>query len=220
MDGRKRRTGATRSPHDDGGQHQRRYPDPARLSSRLPPDKVVIRGASEEITEEEVAQDLGPLPRPRSGQPRVPARILRKDGSWSRTPCHSTGLRPADEKRGSQEDFFGDAYMQDERHRRIEIGEEGPTHTAPPLPALRARTAELPRGLGLRQVSRTASDGGVHDAEERAGQVRPHTAIYRGCPKSPYNNRREAPAPTPRPVAPKPAPRPAPKKPETRKPQP
>ncbi|GJQ70734.1 hypothetical protein Trydic_g667 [Trypoxylus dichotomus] len=45
------------------------------------------------------------------------------------------------------------------------------------------------------------------------------TASYRGYPKSPYNNRREAPAPTPRLVAPKPTPRPAPKKPETRKPQ-
>ncbi|GJQ80518.1 hypothetical protein Trydic_g12409 [Trypoxylus dichotomus] len=37
MDGRKRRTGAARSPHDEGGQHQRRHSDPARLGSRLPP---------------------------------------------------------------------------------------------------------------------------------------------------------------------------------------
>ncbi|GJQ70726.1 hypothetical protein Trydic_g659 [Trypoxylus dichotomus] len=48
----------------------------------------------------------------------------------------------------------------------------------------------------------------------------PYNASYRGCPKSPYNNRREAPAPTPRPVAPKLVPRTAPKNPETRKPQP
>ncbi|GJQ75207.1 hypothetical protein Trydic_g9809 [Trypoxylus dichotomus] len=32
----KRRTVPTRSPHDEGGQHQRRHPDPARLGSRLP----------------------------------------------------------------------------------------------------------------------------------------------------------------------------------------
>ncbi|GJQ65415.1 hypothetical protein Trydic_g7524 [Trypoxylus dichotomus] len=47
----------------------------------------------------------------------------------------------------------------------------------------------------------------------------PHTASHRECPKSPYTNHREAPAPIPRPTAPKPAPRPAPKSPETRKPQ-
>ncbi|GJQ66609.1 hypothetical protein Trydic_g4581 [Trypoxylus dichotomus] len=116
MDGRKRRTGATRSPHDEGGQHQRRYLDPARLGSRLPPaspHRLRHEGTVPFVPTDgrEALQGRHPRRSPRSGrrsgQPSVPARILQKDGSWSRTPCHSTGLCPADEERGSPEDLFG-----------------------------------------------------------------------------------------------------------------
>ncbi|GJQ70713.1 hypothetical protein Trydic_g646 [Trypoxylus dichotomus] len=92
----------------------------------------------------------------------------------------------------------------------------------PPMPAVRPRIAELPRGCGLRKVRRAASDGRVHEAEGCAGQVHAMLApaSYRGCPKCPYVNHRETPAPTQRPVVSKPAPRLAPKRPEIRKPQP
>ncbi|GJQ79315.1 hypothetical protein Trydic_g16182 [Trypoxylus dichotomus] len=157
-------------------------------------------------------------------EPWIPARILQKDGSWSSTPSNTAHLRPADEERRGKEDLFGDSCVRHERHRRVQTGQEGPSDSMPPLPTLRIRTAELPRGRGLRQMRRAASDGGMHQAKDVPAKCAlcsgPHTASYRGYPKSPYNNRREAPASTPQPVAPKPAPRPAPKRSETQKPQP
>ncbi|GJQ69443.1 hypothetical protein Trydic_g10030 [Trypoxylus dichotomus] len=132
------------------------------------PLKVVIHGVSEKITEEEVAQDL--------------ANLL-KDGSWSSTPSDTARLRPADEERRGKEDLFGDLCVRHERHRRIQTG---PSDSMPPLPALRTRTAELPRGRGLRQMRMTVSDGGVRQAEGRAGQVRPMLGpAHRQLPRMP-----------------------------------
>ncbi|GJQ65618.1 hypothetical protein Trydic_g7712 [Trypoxylus dichotomus] len=133
---------------------------------------------------------------PRSGEPRIPARILQKDSSWSSTPSDTAYLRPADEERRGKEDLFGDSCVRHECHRRVQTGQEGPR---PHQTAECTKPRDVPAKCAL-------CSG-------------PQIASYRGCAKSPYNNRREAPAPTPRPVAPKPAPRPALKRPETRKAQ-
>ncbi|GJQ68002.1 hypothetical protein Trydic_g16739 [Trypoxylus dichotomus] len=107
------------------------------------PLKVVIRGISEEITEDKITRDLA--------------------SRGFRALCKRMLVEPNAVQRRS------DSCVRHERHHRAQAGEEGPGHPMPPMPAVRPRTAELPRGCGL---VKCASDGRVHEAEGCAGQVR------------------------------------------------
>ncbi|GJQ79543.1 hypothetical protein Trydic_g16390 [Trypoxylus dichotomus] len=180
-------------------------------SYQLTEEKPLIRGVSEEITEEEVAQDLASQGFPhasckrmvvgaaRRAIPLVFVQLTKNEAAKKIfSVTHICGMNVPVESKLVRKDQVTQCH-------RCQLYGHGQRNCHAAAVCVKCagphQTAECTKPRDVPAKSALCSG--------------PHTASCRGCPKSPYNNRREAPVPTSRPVVPKPAPCPAPKKPET-----
>ncbi|GJQ67192.1 hypothetical protein Trydic_g8101 [Trypoxylus dichotomus] len=195
------------------------------------PLKVAIRGVSDEITEEEVTQNL-------ANQEFHNASCKRMVVGTARHPIPLIFIQLA-KSEDSKKIFF--AYMRHECHYRVKAGQEGPVNPMPPLPVVWAWTAELPRGRGLRKMHRGASNGGMQETQGQVARNLPRHTVGKPKPRlpdslrqhqrhvrnrkgrepgnrSPNREKRHQLQGKPKTPAAATGPKPAPKKPETAKP--
>ncbi|GJQ67639.1 hypothetical protein Trydic_g8430 [Trypoxylus dichotomus] len=178
------------------------------------PLKVVLRGVPEDITEDEINRDLA-----RQGIRVLECKRMLVGQACRPIPLVFVQLTKSDEAKGIFRITHVCGINITVESKQVKKGQVIQCHRCQLYGHGQRNCHAAAVCVKCAGPHQTAECAKSRDTPARCALCQgPHTANYKGCPKSPYVKKGEVPAQPPKKAAPKPAQRPAPRKPEAPKP--
>ncbi|GJQ86964.1 hypothetical protein Trydic_g20270, partial [Trypoxylus dichotomus] len=177
------------------------------------PLKIVLRGVPEDITEEEISRDLA-----RQGIQTLECKRMLVGQARRPIPLVFVQLTKSDEAKGIFKITHVCGINISVESKQAKKGQVTQCHRCQLYGHGQRNCHAAAVCVKCAGPHQTAECSKSRDTPARCALCQgPHTANYKGCPKSPYVRKEEVTTQPPRKAAPKPAQRPAPRKPEAPK---